>query len=334
MGTQGGDDDARAYEREAWELIRHQLTPLLPWLTSGDCTEIMVNDDGAVWVDTHSRGMHRVDVVMPESVRASIIKTVASAAGKLVTKTNPEVGDVLPVLGARFQGLLPPAAPAPLFVIRLPNTRHIPISEYIASGMLTHAQARKLGHAIATRRNIVVAGGTGSGKTTFCNALLELLGTTNHRVMVIEDTPELRCPAPNTFHARVSRNTPGFGYRDALFVALRFRPDRIVVGELRDGAATLEMLKAWNTGHNGGLTTIHANSAASTLPRIEQLLEEVVERAPRALIAEAVNLVVYLERYAGTDGSSKRRVLDVATVQTGVVGGEYVLEHEWHPSIT
>lgn len=324
--------DQSAYEREAWELIAHQLGPLLPWTTSEDCTEIMANDDGSVWLDTHSRGVCCLEALtLSGEKRLSIINAVAGAAGKTVTEEHPEIGDILPVLGARFQGIVPPAAPSPLFVIRLPNKRHIPISDYLENDTLTPDQARILGAAIANRQNIVVAGGTGSGKTTFCNALLELMGTTRHRVMLIEDTPELRCPAPNKIHVRVKRQA-GFGWRDALHVALRLRPDRIIVGELRDGAATLEMLKAWNTGHNGGLSTIHANSAASTLPRIEQLLEEVVERAPRTLIAQAINVVVYLERYTASDGSSKRRVLDVATVHPEVVGGEYALQHAWHPT--
>lgn len=320
-------------DRKLWAQIRHQLSPIERWLTSPTSTEVMVNFDGAVFVDSHDRGMWETGDTMSVEARAGLIRLIARGAEKIVDDDDPEVGDTIPVFGARFQGVLPPAAPAPFFSIRIPNTHEIPVSSYIEAGTLTTEQAEVLGTAIHARQNILVAGGTGSGKTTFCNALLGLLRGSGRRIMLIEDTPELRCPVKNLVPVRVNRQS-GFDYTKALFVALRLRPDSIVVGELRDGAAALELLKSWNTGHNGGLSTIHANSSGSTLPRIEQLLEEVVAHAPKALIAEAINVIVYLERYTDPQGLPRRRVLDVARVVPELDGqGQYVLEHRWHPSV-
>jgi len=319
-------------ERMMWKQIRHQLEPLEEWLTNPMTSEVMVNFDGTVFVESHGRGMWETGTTMSVEARASLIRLIATSADKTVDEDDPEVGDAIPVYGARFQGILPPASPAPCFAIRVPNVHEIPVSAYIEQGTLSDAQAKVLGEAIHQRQNILVAGGTGSGKTTLCNALLGLLRGSGRRIMTIEDTPELRCPVRNLVPVRVNRQG-GFDYTKALFVALRLRPDSIVVGELRDGAAALELLRAWNTGHNGGFSTIHSNSSGSTLPRIEQLLEHVVVNPPRALIAEAINVVVYIERYSDSRGVPRRRVLDVARVAPELdERGDYVLEHHWHPS--
>ena len=197
-------------------------------------------------------------------------------------------------------------------------------------GVLDETQASLLWEAILSRKNILVAGGTGSGKTTFTNALLSVLATTGHRVMLIEDTPELSCDSPNMVAVRVNRQA-AFDYQRALFVALRMRPDRLIVGELRDGLAALELLKAWNTGHAGGMTTLHANSARACLMRLEQLLQEQLPQAPKGLIAQAVDLVVYIERVQNASGGASRRVRELVQVHDELdAAGNYhtrVLSH-------
>ena len=324
-------------QQNAIELILHNLGPVAAYLDDPRVTEIMANDDGKVFVESHQEGMHDSGLHLTASARATIVNTVASINGDVITPENPEVAGVLPKYGARFQGVIPPACVAPAFAIRMPSARVITLEEYVASGTLTQQQAQAILWGLEHRKNFLVAGGTGSGKTTLANAILARLKDSPHRIMTIEDTPELRCEAPNRFQCFVDRNTE-FDYQKALFVALRMRPDRIVVGELRDGLASLELLKAWNTGHSGGLATLHANSAKAALPRLEQLLQEVTKHTPRALIAEAIDIVLYVERYERTgEGGQKeraRRVREVARVSSDLGPDQaYQLHSITHPSL-
>lgn len=326
-------DEPSKTELHGWEIIKHQLTPLLPFFDDPSCNEIMVNPDGSIWVERHGHGMREVEVEMTKASIQLIIEAVASSCGKIVDRDHPEIGGLLPVVRARFQGVLPPVAPAPMFSIRLPSRVIYELTDYIDSDTLTLAQATALAKSISARKNILIAGGTGSGKTTFANALLALLEESDHRIITIEDTPELRCLAPNTVPIHISRQS-GFDYAQALFIALRMRPDRIVVGELRDGLAALNVLKAWNTGHSGGFATLHANDALSALMRIEQLLKEEVAAVPRELVCQAVDIIVFIERYTRDDGTSHRRVRDVASVSGRLdERGDYLLEHMLHPSV-
>jgi type IV secretion system protein VirB11 len=178
--------------------------------------------------------------------------------------------------------------------------------------------ARLLSLAVVERRNILVAGGTSSGKTTLANALLAEIAHLNERVILIEDTRELQSPAPDTVALRTRAGSVTMA--DLVRSTLRLRPDRIIVGEVR-GPEALDMLKAWNTGHPGGIATVHANSAASALCRLEQLVQEAVLTVPRRLIAEAIELVVFI---AGR--GSARRIRTVARVNGLDPQGGYVLE--------
>lgn len=329
------DHEKRTREEYAWKLIEHQLgETLLGYLDDPTCTEIMANPDGSVWVETQGKGVWRLDHTMTPESRLQIIEAVASYADKVCNADDPEVGDVLPLVRARFQGYRPPASWAPGFAIRVPSRQLIPLSSWLKSECLSSEQAALLTDAIDHRRNILVAGSTGSGKTTFCNALLARLEESDHRILTIEDTPELQCKARNLVPLYVNRQG-NFQYQQALFIALRLRPDRIVVGELRDGLATLELLKAWNTGHGGGMATIHANNALAALFRVEQLLQEQMPRPSRTLIAEAIDHVVFLERYTDAQGKPARRVCDVATVSNTLDGnGRYHLTSCLHPSLS
>ena len=319
---------------ELIQLLKHHFGPVYDYFDDEQVTEVMANPDGFVWVEDHVRGMRCTDHVMSVEDRMVILQAVADFNNELVTEDKPSFAGVMPQTGARFHGMISPAVDAPAFTIRMPARRTFSVREYLESGALTKVQTRLLVDAVKGHKNILVAGSTGSGKTTFGNALLRLISQTDDRVMLIEDTPELVCEAPNTFAVRVDRHSY-FNYQQALVDALRMRPDRIVVGELRDGLATLELLKAWNTGHSGGIATIHANNARSSLPRVEQLLAEVIKHTPRALICEAINVVVFMERYAIGGGASARRVADVACVSNDLSAqGNYVFEHHFHPSIS
>ena len=330
-----GGGEAEVAHSHIDRLVRLSLPgELIALLEDDDVTEVSANPDGSVWIDTHSKG-EGVDtgIVLSRQIRRAIVEKVASANDSSVSAAAPNVSGTLPGFGARFEGLVRPAVPAAAFSIRLPSARLVPMKSYLDNGSLTRSQMRRVTELIHDRKNIVVAGSTGSGKTTFSNTLLYWIGELNDRVITIEDIQELRSRSRNTVQLYVDRGG-AFGYRQAVIASLRLRPDRIIVGELRDGLAALELLKAWNTGHGGGLSTIHSNSSSATLPRLESLLGEVVKTPPRELIAQAIDAVVYMEKYEAPDGTTKRRVRDVALVRDELDAvGTYVLDHDYHPSV-
>jgi type IV secretion system protein VirB11 len=210
-----------------------------------------------------------------------------------VTRHKPIVSAELPPRGERFEGLLPPVSRAPCFAIRKPAGRIFALDDYVSSGVVTAEQRQALKDAVASRANIIVAGGTGSGKTTLANALLAEIARLNERVVLLEDTRELQCAAEDVVALRTQPGSVTLS--DLVRSTLRLRPDRIIVGEVRGGEA-LDLLKAWNTGHPGGIATLHANSAQAALARLEQLAMEACTTPPTALIAEAIDLIVFIQR--------------------------------------
>ena len=235
-----------------------------------------------------------------------------------VTDRAPIVSAELPETGERFEGVMPPVATAPCFSIRKPAQVLYRLSDYVAARIMAPPQAQLLRQAVTDRRNIVVVGGTSSGKTTLVNALLAEVASLGERVLILEDTRELQCAAQDVVALRTKPGVASLA--DLVRSTLRLRPDRIIVGEVR-GPEALDMLKAWNTGHPGGVTTVHANSGRGALLKLEQLVQEAVVTVPRALIAEAVDLIVFL---AGRGTS--RRVESLIEVQGLDAGGDYLLK--------
>lgn len=261
----------------------------------------MVNPDGVLRLDRLGEG--RIDTgtrYEPAQVER-IIRLVASHARTEVHAASPIVSAELPShgegAGERFEGVLPPVSLAPCFSIRKPAARIYTLLDYVKDGIMPADTARLLSLAVVERRNILVAGGTSSGKTTLANALLAEMAHLDERVILIEDTRELQCAAPDVVALRTRGVSAGSAsavtMADLVRSTLRLRPDRIIVGEVR-GREALDMLKAWNTGHPGGIATVHANSAISALYRLEQLIQEAVVTVPRRLIAEAIDVVVFI----------------------------------------
>jgi type IV secretion system protein TrbB len=213
--------------------------------------------------------------------------------------------------------LISPVVAAPAFAIRKPAVAVFTLDDYAAAGIITANQAEILRNAVAQRRNILVAGGTSTGKTTLVNGLLAEVARSDDRVVLIEDTRELQCKAPNLVALRTKDGVASLS--DLVRSSLRLRPDRIPIGEVR-GAEALDLLKAWGTGHPGGIGTIHAGSALGALGRLEQLVQEAVVTVPRALIAETINLIAVL---AGR--GSERRLVELARVEGLGPAGDYVL---------
>ncbi|MGN1289246.1 MAG: P-type conjugative transfer ATPase TrbB [Bradyrhizobium sp.] len=278
--------------------------------------EVMVNPDGSLWIDRLGEGRAAVGIRIHPSETERIIRLVASHVRAEVHADNPIVSAELPS-SERFEGLLPPVALGPCFAIRKPAARIYTLADYVRDRIMGPVQADALRKAVRDRRNILVAGGTSSGKTTLANALLAEIAGCDERVILIEDTRELQCAAKDCVSLRTRANVVTLA--DLVRSTLRLRPDRIIVGEVR-GAEALDMLKAWNTGHPGGIATVHANSARSALYRIEQLVQEGVSVIPRRLIAEAIDLVVFI---AGR--GANRRIETIAEVTGLDESGDYAV---------
>jgi len=289
-------------------MLRTALGPAIAlWLEDASVVEVMLNPDGRLWIDRLAGGLVDTGERLLPDDGERIVRLVAHHVGAEVHPGSPRVSAELPGTGERFEGLLPPVVAAPAFAIRKPAVAVFTLDDYVAAGIMSVAQAETLRAAVADRQNILVAGGTSTGKTTLTNALLAEVAKTADRVVLIEDTRELQCKAPNLVALRTKDGVASLS--DLVRSSLRLRPDRIPIGEVR-GAEALDLLKAWGTGHPGGVGTIHAGSALGALRRMEQLIQEAVVTVPRALIAETIQFIAVL---AGR--GSDRRLAELACVK-------------------
>ncbi len=299
-------------------MLRTALGPAIAaWLGDPLVIEVMLNPDGRLWIDRLGEGISESGVTMGPADGERIIRLVAHHVGSEVHARSPRVSAELPESGERFEGLLPPIVAAPAFAIRKPASAIFSLADYVHQGIMSRLQAAVLRKAVRDRSNILVAGGTGTGKTTLTNALLAEIAGSNDRIVLIEDTRELQCAAPNLVALRTKDGVATLS--DLVKSSLRLRPDRIPIGEVR-GAEALDLLKAWGTGHPGGIGTIHAGTALGALRRMEQLIQEAVVTVPRALLAETINLVAVLVR----DGAG-RRLAELARVDGLEADGAYRL---------
>ncbi len=296
-------------------------------LADESVTEIMVNGAGTVFVERAGRLSLAPLQFSSERALSRVIERLLVATGRRVDEGSPMV-DARLADGSRINVVIPPLAlNGPAITIRKFGQRRLELADLLAFGALSVDMARFLEVATLERRNVVVSGGTGSGKTTLLNVLSQLIPP-GERVVTIEDSAELQLGHPNlvTLQARPS-NLEGQGLvsiRDLVRNALRMRPDRIVVGECRGGEA-LDMLQAMNTGHNGSLTTAHANTPRDLLSRLEVMVlmagMDLPVLAIREQIASAVNLIVQQARFA----CGARRIVLIAEV-TGMEGGRIQMQ--------
>ena len=276
------------------------------WLDDPAVIEVMLNPDGRLWLDRLGEGISDTGLSLTAADGERIVRLVAHHVGVEVHARSPRVSAELPEGGERFEGLLPPVVTAPAFAIRKPAVAVFTLDHYAAAGIMRPDAAIALRQGVEARANILVAGGTGSGKTTLVNALLAEVAKTTDRIVLIEDTRELQCTAPNLVAMRTKDGVVSLS--DLVRSSLRLRPDRIPIGEVR-GAEALDLLKAWGTGHPGGIGTIHAGTALGALRRMEQLIQEAVVTVPRALLAETIDIIAVLVR----DGHG-RRLAELARV--------------------
>lgn len=299
-------------------MLRTAMGPLIATaLEDPDVVEIMLNPDGSLWIDRLSSGRSPMGVSLSEADGERIIRLVAAHVGTEVHRGQPLLTAELPETGERFEGILPPAAPGPAFALRKRAVSIIGLDHYVADGVLTAEQAEFLRRAVRERLNVLIAGGTSTGKTTLANALLAEIAMTGDRVLVLEDTVELQCAARD--HVSLRTRAAVVSMAELVRATMRLRPDRVVVGEVRGGEA-LDLIKVWGTGHPGGIATIHASSAHGALLRLEQLILEVTLTPPRALIAEAVNVIVFIA------GRGRARHVQTVARVTGFEAHGYQLD--------
>ncbi|MEZ2329007.1 P-type conjugative transfer ATPase TrbB [Mesorhizobium sp. RCC_202] len=308
-------NDAEGRARSS-RMLRTALGPAIArFLDDPAIVEIMLNPDGRIWVDRLSEGLADTGEMLAPAVGERIVRLVAHHVGAEVHSRSPRVSAELPQTGERFEGLLPPVVAAPAFAIRKPAVAVFTLDDYVAAGIMSAGQAAILRAAVAGRLNILVAGGTSTGKTTLTNALLAEVAKGMDRVVIIEDTRELQCAAPNLVAMRTKDGVATLA--DLVRSSLRLRPDRIPVGEVR-GAEALDLLKAWGTGHPGGIGTLHAGSGIGALRRFEQLIQEAVVTVPRALIADTIGLVAVL-----SGRGTARRLSELVRVEGLGPDGDY-----------
>jgi type IV secretion system protein VirB11 len=314
---------ADEYQRRLTAKLRRELGPqICGYLTATDVVEVMLNPDGSLWIDRLGGGLERVGTMSAGQAEA-LLGTIAAAMRTTISRENPVIECELPIDGSRFEGCLPPIVAAPAFTIRRKAIKVFTLYDYVAAGIVTTSQRAAIEQAVAERQNILVVGGTATGKTTLTNAILEAVARVSpeHRLVVIEDTNELQCTIDN--HV-VFRTSVSVDQTRLLKITMRMRPDRICVGEVRDSAA-LALIKAWNTGHPGGVCTVHANNARAGLIRMEQLIAETTPSPMQSLIGEAVDLVISIERVSRDVVPAGRQVKEVLAVR-GYSEGQYEFE--------
>jgi type IV secretion system protein TrbB len=340
MSTQALVQDEQ-HQRLEVKLRRELGDQVLRLLDDNLTEDILLNPDGSLWVKRMGHGFSRMGE-MPAAQAASALGTIAAWRGTVLNHEHPILETELPIDGSRFEGIVSPVVRRPVFAIRLRPRKIFSLDDYEVDGILTDGTdplnqlrrrddfldgVRGLKHgeviraAVLARKNILVVGSTGSGKTTLVNAILDSLArlTPQDRVISIEDTTELQCPVKNYLDLRAVGHVTML---ECLRACMRLKPTRIVVGEVR-GAEAHTLLKAWNTGHPGGAATVHANDALSGLIRLESLVAEATSAPQQTLIAEAVDLVVFVDEESSIKAG--RKVREVLLV-TGYSNGNYQVE--------
>ncbi len=264
-------------------------------LNDKEVIEIMLNPDGKLWIERYGKDQEYVGDI-PVAQSKIILSLVASALDVTVNAQSPVVEGSFPLDGSRFEGTYPPIVSAPSFALRKKANKILTLNDYLKSETITKEVIPIIQNAIVKRKNIMVVGGTSSGKTTFVNAVINELYSLcpDDRLLILEDTAELQSKSPNSVFFLTSE-LANIGMRNLTKICMRYAPKRILVGEVRDSSA-LELLKLWNTGHPGGIGTFHADGAEEALERLEELVEEAGNGGKQKLIGRAVDLIVFMEK--------------------------------------
>ena len=263
-------------------------------LNDDDITEIMVNPDSSVWFESRKNGMYK-DSELGEFEAQNFLMQLARLRDLFLNFEKPYIETLLPFNRERLEGTIAPVTDRAAFTIRKRAKTVYALEDYCERGILSQAQLDFIGQAILERKNMLISGGPGTGKTTLTNAIVKKMADLcdeSQRILVLEDTAEIQCSMPNVLSMITSTY---ISMQTLLKIAMRSRPDRILVGEVRDSAA-LDLLKSWNTGCPGGMATIHANSTESSLLRLLSLAQEANVPPPYELVAETIDVMINIVR--------------------------------------
>ncbi|MCK4442623.1 MAG: P-type conjugative transfer ATPase TrbB [Sulfurovaceae bacterium] len=288
------DNNLKYYKRLEEALERYFGEEIINYLKRDkEVIEIMANPDNSLFIEKIGQPMQKVGTVKPQNIRA-IINTLASYHEMVINQEETILECEVPFCGSRFLGKIPPSVSSPSFTIRKKATKIFTLSDYLKEGIITKNQKNIIEESIKTKKNILIVGGTGSGKTTLTNAIIETISTLtpNDRILIIEDTAEIQCSAKNKV---ISRTTKKVSMQDLVKSSLRERPDRVLIGEIR-GKEALDLITIWNTGHPGGVATVHANSAYEALTRLERLLSFANAHNMQEEIAQAINTIIFIKK--------------------------------------
>lgn len=302
-------------------LLKYSLGEIVPYLEDKDVIEVMLNPDGMLWIDTLSKGMLNTGLTVKAHDALRVIQTVATHVDKIVDVRNPILSAELPESGSRFEGIIPPIVINPTFTIRKKGLKIFTLDDYISRGTLTERQKEIILEGVKKKLNLLIIGATSTGKTTFTNAIINEISKTDDRLVIIEDTQEIQSASPNTVFLRTSEFIT---MRDCLKSTMRLRPDRIIVGEIRDEAG-LDLITAWNSGHSGGVSTIHAGSIKGGLKQLERYIQRVSVNKQQDLIADTVNIVIVLKRIV-ENGNVVRKVNNIARIKGFDEKEGYIIE--------
>ncbi|MFZ0888728.1 MAG: CpaF family protein [Candidatus Binataceae bacterium] len=319
------DDQARLVEMTTNEMVG--LVPLEPLLQDNDVSDILVNGYAETYTERRGK-LYKTNIRFHDDEHLmSVINRIVARVGRRIDESSPMVDARLPD-GSRVNAIIPPLSiDGPSLCIRRFVHRASDVQFLIQRGTLTHEVAEFARAAIGTRLNILISGGTGTGKTTLLNCLSAFIPD-NERIITIEDAAELRLQQPHVLRLETRPpNVEGRGevtQRELFRNTLRMRPDRIIVGEVR-GAEVLDMLQAMSTGHDGSMATIHSNNPRDSLGRLEMMMLlsgiELPERAMRQYIAAALNLIIHVSRFS--DGT--RKIVKVSEI-TGMEGDAVLMQ--------
>lgn len=280
-------------DRRRYENLLHNLDVLVNFLNEPNITDIKVLDTGRIILKYFKEGKVFTDIYLDEDRRRRILNDISTITGHIVDmRKNPVLESTIPGYGCRIQGMYPPRVKSPTFAIRKPLGFVIPLEQYVSEGRLSQEHLDCLIELVIERKNILIGGSTGSGKTTFANSIIQKMAdyTPEDSFYIVEDNPELTCNAIDNTMVITSPHESHL----AVESALRWNPDRIIFGELRHGPTTDELMTAWNTGHTGNIATIHANSAKDMLLRVEGLLRKNSKSGVIPDITRIINACVFI----------------------------------------
>ena len=287
-----------------------KMAKIHDYLLNDDVTEIMLNADGYIRVEDNT-GKYITDIHFDDSEAMLIIRAVTSENKKEMSRDKNSIISGILATGDRFEGISGQESKnKTIFCIRKKARKIYTLDEYVKSQIISVEEKEYIIEKILERKNILIIGGTSSGKTTFINACLNEFSESETRFIILEDTDEIQCSAPDTVKLESSEKTPMSRLMQS---CMRLRPDVIIVGEMRSGEEVLSLLEAWNTGHNGGLSTVHANDCMGGIHRLQQLLQHHNKIEPKdsaLFIANSVDILVNIQRVKG-----KRKITEIAEIQ-------------------